>query len=100
MDIAHAKVVCRVQIAPMHDGPDPSNDAHDSFVLELPIQIMEERQVKSDLEDFEERMACRRIGCRKHPATRSDSPTPELCTASRRIHHGSHALTPPRRTSE
>ncbi len=50
-DIAHAKVVCRVQIVPMHDGPDPLN-TYENFVLELPVQIMEERLVKSDLEDF------------------------------------------------
>jgi len=51
-DIAHGLIVCRVQVVPMHEGPDPNNVAHDSFVLELPVMFLEEELAKSDLEDF------------------------------------------------
>jgi hypothetical protein len=48
VDIAHALIVCRVQVVPMHEGPDPDNGRHDSFVLELPVTFVREALLRSN----------------------------------------------------
>ena len=51
-DVAQGLIVCRVQVVPLHEGPDPNNVAHDSFILQLPVMFLEEEHARSDLEDF------------------------------------------------
>lgn len=48
VDLAHALIICRVQVVPMHEGPDPDNGRHDSFVLEEPVTFVKEALLRSN----------------------------------------------------
>lgn len=49
-DLTYGRILCRVQIVPLDEGPDPSNGDFESFVLEYGVAFIEEAMAKNNLD--------------------------------------------------